>query len=1003
MNVQKILSCGHGALHMSVRFRSKFWTFILPFLGSKSKKPVAKKSKRYADTLCLPKTSFPLSVKDGLAPKREQEIQGTARFLELYAWQATQPREKVFCLHDGPPYANGKTHVGHAINKILKDITNRYKLLRGYRVHYVPGWDCHGMPIEIKALADARGKGQHSDLTPIQIREKARRCAMEAMRDQMESFKQWGVMADWSSVYTTLSPQYESAQLDIFYKIYEKGLIYRGYMPVYWSPSSRTALAEAELEYNPDHKSTAVYVKFPISYLPESLVEVIGDVCAEDCPVSALVWTTTPWTLPFNQAICFSDSLVYTFLKDKDSSEVFLCEDGFVSEMFGSEVEILGKVEGSGLKGAKYTHPISEKELPFLPGSHVTAGKGTGLVHTAPAHGHDDFQIALKYKLPVDCGVDGVGRYMDHAVDERLRGRKVGRDADEAVLEVLGDHVVKKEDYVHSYPYDWRTKKPIIIRASKQWFVDTHQLKEEALACLREVRIIPRQSEHGMTQQLQTRPYWCISRQRVWGLPIPVFYHRQSGEPLLTRETVDHLRDVFCQQGTDAWWTLPIEQLLPPHLVTEGTPKDYVKGEDILDIWFDSGSSWASVLKDEGGQADMYLEGQDQFGGWFQTSLLTSVAVQHRAPYRMLMVHGFATDEEGKKMSKSLGNVVDPERVVNGGKDKQKEPAYGVEVLRWWVAHSHAHSNIMIGPNILKQFSEALFKVRKCMRYLLGNLHDFDPVDDLLPYDSLLPQDQYMLHLLYEFGTQVDTFYDDYSYSKVLQSLERFVNTSLSSFYISTTKDRCYCSEKDSVERRSCQTTQYHVLKTLNVAAAPILPHLAEEVHAHLPPRAKQTDTLFQGGWLDLQEEWHNPDLKNRIVPIFAIKDSIADALTSESPSEFSVIIYASPLLSKYLSDLQAEKTSNQSTLCELLGVSHSTVLDVPPDVIPDDCMFVSGSIVIDVRDDTGKMVTVDDDYKLMIIVSECYLCERCRRYTSQSPTSPCERCLHALASSWES
>ncbi|KAL8566840.1 hypothetical protein ACOMHN_052238 [Nucella lapillus] len=1060
MNGQKLLSRGNSALHISVRFRSNFWSFILPSSRKPKKRPV-ERSKRYADSLCLPQTNFPLSVKNGLAAKRELEIQKTAQFDQLYAWQAAQSRDKVFSLHDGPPYANGKTHVGHAVNKILKDITTRYKLLRGHRVHYVPGWDCHGMPIEIKALAQARGKGQAKDLTPIQIRGKAKQFAMKAMEEQMQSFRRWGVMADWSSVYTTLSPQYQAAQLDVFYTIYEKGLIYRGYMPVYWSPSSRTALAEAELEYNPDHKSTSVYVKFPLSCVPEVLQEVVG----EDCTVFAVVWTTTPWTLPFNQAICYSKSMLYKCLKDKKSSEVFLCEDWFATEMFGTDLELLGKIEGADLKDACYIHPISEKELPFLPGSHVTAGKGTGLVHTAPAHGHDDFHIALQHQLSVDCGVDSTGRYIDHAVDDRLKGKIVGKDADEAVIDLLGNSVLKKEEYVHSYPYDWRTKKPVIIRASEQWFVNTQELKEQALACLRGVRIIPRQSEHGMTQQLQMRPYWCISRQRVWGLPIPVFYHRRSGKPLLTRDTVDHLREVFGQKGTDSWWTLPIEELLPPHLVTQGSPGDYVKGEDILDIWFDSGVSWASVLKDVGGQADMYLEGLDQFGGWFQTSLLTSVAVQQRAPYRTLMVHGFTTDEAGKKMSKSLGNVVDPEVVINGGKDKKAEPAYGVEVLRWWVAHSHAHTNIMIGPNILRQFSEALFKVRKCVRYLLGNLHDFDPVFDLVPYPRLLPQDQFMLHLLYDFAQQghrwvdhpaaavmearvpgqwvdrpaavvmeareqgrcwidhpaaavmearvqgrhwvdrpsVEGFYEDYNYGKVLQNLERFVNSSVSSFYISTTKDRCYCGKKDSVDRRSCQTTQYHVLKTLSVAAAPILPHLAEEVYSHMPASAKQTDLLFQGGWLEVEKAWHNPDLRNRIMPVFAIRDSIGNALGSASPSEFSVIIYASPLLHDYLIDLQKEKTSNQSALCELLGVSHSTVLDVPPDVIPEDCMFVSGSVDIDAKNEAGKMETSNVDYKLMIIVSESYLCERCRRYTSQSFASPCDRCLQAVADSWAS
>ncbi|KAK7104714.1 isoleucine--tRNA ligase, mitochondrial-like [Littorina saxatilis] len=1001
MNGQKLL-CSRAVLFTSTRSRSKFWNYVL---GRKAKQPKEDKSKRYADTLCLPKTKFPLSVKDGLAAKRELEIQKTAGFEQLYAWQASQPREKVFSLHDGPPYANGKTHVGHAVNKILKDITTRYKLLRGYRVHYVPGWDCHGMPIEIKALSQARTKGQSTHLSSVQIRDQAKKFAAEALKDQMASFRRWGVMADWSSYYTTLSPDYEAAQLDVFYNIYEKGLIYRDYMPVFWSPSSRTALAEAELEYNPEHRSTAVYVRLPLTRLTERLLDIVG----EDGAVSAVIWTTTPWTLPFNKAVCYSDAITYACLKEANSSDVYLCEEEFteaLSDILGRKLKLIGKLEGADLKGAKYAHPISRAELPFLPGQHVTARMGTGLVHTAPAHGHDDFQIALQHDLSVNCGVDEVGRYMDGAVDEKLRGRQVGKDADEAVIDLLGAHVLRKGEFVHSYPYDWRTKKPVIIRASKQWFVNTQQLKEKALECLQDVKIIPRQSEHGMTQQLQKRPYWCISRQRVWGLPIPVFYHRTTGDPLITRETVDHLKEVLRQEGTDAWWTLTVSDLLPAQLLSQldkGVPEDYIKGRDIMDIWFDSGVSWASVLKDVGGQADMYLEGIDQFGGWFQTSLLTSVAVQGHAPYRSLMVHGFATDESGKKMSKSLGNVVDPDTVVNGGKDKKKDPAYGVEVLRWWVGHSHAHTNIMIGPNILQQFSESLFKVRKSMRYLLGNLYDLDPDRDLLPYNSLLPQDQYMLHLLHEFAQQVEGFYEEYSYGKVLQALERFVNTSLSSFYINMTRDRCYCSDHDSEERRSCQTTQYHVVRVLSVAAAPILPHLMEEVHAHLPDNAKHTDVLFKGGWLEVEEEWHNPELKHRIMPVFSIRDSIVDALASASPSEFEVLIYASPLLDKYLKELQKDNISYVSPLCELMGTSHVTVLTVPPDVIPDDdCMFVSGSVDIH-KKEKDKVVTVNNDYKLMIMVSDAQLCERCRRYVSNSSTSPCDRCLHVLGGSWAS
>ncbi|KAK7502677.1 hypothetical protein BaRGS_00005927 [Batillaria attramentaria] len=994
MNQQSVRACRQGLLCVTKRL--------------KHSKNASKPSKRYSDTLNLPRTKFPLSVRDGQATKRELEIQRTCGFDDLYNWQWSQPRENVFVLHDGPPYANGKSHVGHAVNKVLKDITTRYKVLRGYRVHYVPGWDCHGMPIEVRALAETREK--HKEYTPLQIRDKARKFAMDAIQDQMKSFRRWGVMADWNSAYKTFSPEYQAAQLDVFFKIYKKGFIHRDYMPVYWSPSSRTALAEAELEYNSQHQSTAVYVRFPLKHLPQQLSDLVGS----NTRVSAVIWTTTPWTLPFNQAVCFSNSIRYVCLKQKKSSEVFLCEEKFaatLSSVLEKKLVPLGTIEGNNLQGTTYTHPLDERELPFIAANHVLAGKGTGLVHTAPAHGHDDFQVALAHKLPLDCHVDEAGRYMymDGAnldLHPDLLGKVVGEDADEAVIHLLGDSMLKQETFTHSYPYDWRSKKPVIIRASKQWFVNTQRLKYPAQAALCEVRIVPQQSEHGMVQQLKSRPYWCISRQRVWGLPIPVFYHCATEEPLITWETVNHISEVFTKQGTEAWWTLPISELLPAQVLEKlgkGRPEDYKKGEDIFDIWFDSGVSWASVLKDVGHQADAYIEGMDQFGGWFQTSLLTSVAAQGQAPYKTLLVHGFATDEEGKKMSKSLGNVVDPEVVINGGKDKSREPGYGADVLRWWVAHSHANTNIMIGPNLLAQFSSAVFKVRKSVRYLLSNLYDFDPSTHSVPYESLLPQDKFMLHLLYEFGQQVEVFYDEFSYYRVLQAVERFVNSSLSRFFIHMTRDRCYCGPQDSLERRSCQTVQHHSLKVLSVAAAPVLPHLMEEAYSHMPAKSKDADLLFQGGWFKLDRQWHNQFLYHRLQPVFAIRESITDTLNVENPLEFDIVIFASQLLREYLRELQPEVTSNVSPLCEIMQTSHTSIPDNPPRIIPeDDALIIKGSTDVFVPDfDSGELTKSREKYKVIILPAMKYMCERCRRYTSHSSTSPCERCLDVLGSHW--
>lgn len=640
--------------------------FRLKSSKSKNEKSNSKnKSKRYSHTLNLPQTLFPLSMKNGAAALRERDIQQTSSFQTLYQWQRKQSWDKEFVLHDGPPYANGKPHVGHTVNKVLKDITNRYKVLKKHKVHYRPGWDCHGMPIEVKAISDKAGN--HLQLTPLEIRAKANVFAEKALLEQKTAFQQWGVMADWNNVYKTLTPDYEAKQLEVFYKIYNKGYIYRDYMPVYWSPSSQSALAEAELEYNADHISKSVYIKFP-AIMPQ-----FSSILGTNSLVYAVVWTTTPWTLPFNQAVCYSSKIRYGFVRNRKNAEIYLCEEAFIEklkQLVSNELELVLSVEGLSLQGTVYTHPLSGGKLPFLSSTHVLPGKGTGLVHIAPAHGHDDFGVAKEYKLPKECHVDERGRYIS-GVNESLTGKTVGIDADDAVIAALGEHLMKMEDYVHSYPYDWRTKKPVIIRASKQWFVDLAALRPLALSSLSDVKIIPQQSERGMITELNTRPYWCISRQRTWGVPMPVFYNNATDEPLVTSETVEHLRELFLKHGSDCWWNLTVDELLPNSLlakINKGESSNYKKGSDILDIWFDSGVSWASVLQDYNGQADVYMEGIDQYKGWFQTSLLTSVAVNGKAPYKQIITHGFATDEEGKKMSKSVGNVVDPEVVINGGK-----------------------------------------------------------------------------------------------------------------------------------------------------------------------------------------------------------------------------------------------------------------------------------------------------------------------------------------------
>lgn len=963
----------------------------LTWIRTKSKKQ--KCEKKYSETLNLPKTNFPITLRSGEANKREREIQQACDFEGLYEWQQNQGRDKEFTLHDGPPYANGKPHVGHAINKILKDITNRYKLMRGFKVNYVPGWDCHGLPIEMKAVSS------NAKLTPLQIRDKAKKFAREAIETQMTAFKRWGVMADWGNkCYYTLDPSYEAKQLEVFYQMFEKGLIYQDFMPVYWSPSSGTALAESELEYNPDHVSKSIYVKFPVNNLSEQLENVIGWAGRD---MFAVVWTTTPWTIPGNQAVCVGPDLRYACLEDPDTSNIYICEKSFITKLFqlmGKTLRVINDFPGTALESATYRHPLSGEELPFLMGSHVTSEKGTGLVHTAPAHGHEDFQIAKTRHLKVVSVVDGFGRFDWHAGKD-LAGKTIGIDAEDKVIELLGSQVIAVEDYVHKYPYDWRTKKPIIIRASKQWFVNTNKLKDKAIECLSAVDIYPKSSEHSMLAQLQTRTYWCISRQRVWGLPIPVFYHKQTNQPLINRTTINHLISLVSQHGSDCWWTLSEDQLLPADMLKKmglGSASDYVKGEDILDIWFDSGISWAAVLP-EGQKADVYMEGIDQFGGWFQSSLLTSIAITDSAPYRSLVAHGFAVDEEGKKMSKSVGNVVDPETVIGGGKNKNKDPSYGADVLRLWSAEAHLDTTVMIGPNILEKCNQELFKIRKVLRYLLGNLHDFNNL--ALSTEQLWPQDRYMLHLLYQFRNQVSEFYDEYKYGKVAQTIDKFIINDVSGFYCTITKDRLYCSERDSINRQAVQYVQYHLLKVITEAMAPILPHFAEELYQHFPESLQQQgDSLFKTCWSSLDPSWHDTSTANIIKPVLDIKDHINSVICSENPMEFDVIIYASNLLYQVLKHYQEDETSSTSALTEMMQTSQTSITTKPLNIIPEDVQTEDGVCNVYVKDNIKQ----PEQYMLIISSATKNLCERCRRYTSESAKTPCPRCLLAMTDGWE-
>ncbi|KAM4772775.1 isoleucine--tRNA ligase, mitochondrial [Rhinophrynus dorsalis] len=957
--------------------------------------------RKYRDTVLLPHTEFPIRRSAGETAETELRVQEESGFLQLYAWQRERKTKKEFSLHDGPPYANGDPHVGHALNKIMKDITNRFHMMRGYKVSYVPGWDCHGLPIELRALADLGEEAEK--LSPTEIRRKARAFAEKAIEKQKSSFIRWGIMADWDNCYYTFDRKYEAKQLDIFYKMFDKGHIYQDYKPVFWSPSTRTALAEAELEYNQQHVSRSVFAKFPVQKAPTKLASSIDS----SPTISALIWTTQPWTIAANQAICYMPDTDYSIVKCANTGERYILATDRIDSTalsLGTQFEVLSTFKGSDLQDGVCVHPtIPGHTSPLLPANHVTMAKGTGLVHTAPAHGIEDYSVASHHKLPVDCLVDEAGCFTTGAGSD-LEHKAVLSEGNEAVIKMLtaSNNLLKEENFVHSYPYDWRTKKPVIIRASKQWFVNTENIKDKAQESLKKVKFVPSSAASRMLEMLDRRTYWCISRQRSWGVPIPVFYHKETGEPLMNRHTIGHIMALVEQHGSDVWWTHPLEELLPKSILQKAGSSsdvlDFKQGRDVLDIWFDSGTSWAHVLEDAEQRADVYMEGKDQLGGWFQSSLLTSVAARNKAPYRNVIVHGFTLSEKGEKMSKSVGNVVDPDIVINGGEDKVKEPAYGADVLRWWVAESNVFTEVLIGPVVLNSARDDINKLRNTLRFMLGNLSGFNPETDSVSSSEMYVIDQYMLHLLQDYASKVTDAYKGYDFGKVVRLLEALVTRDLSSFYFSIIKDRLYCEEEKDPKRRSCQTALAEALDIVVRSFAPILPHLAEEVFKYLPYR-KESDSVFRTGWIKSNTVWKKPGLVEAVEAACSIRDAFLGSIPGKNSAAYDVTIVIEPgLLFELMETLQLDETSSTSQLNEILMCSQTSLVTEIPLDLPAEASIIKGSFLINLE---GGDICEEESYKVVVQPSTKERCPRCRKYTTESALTPCPRCLEAIAGKW--
>ena len=775
----------------------------------------------YNQTVHLPQTDFPMRA--GL-PKREPEMLQEMYDHDLYHKMVKRNEGKpTFVLHDGPPYANGNIHIGTALNKILKDMIVKHRNMTGWCAPYVPGWDTHGLPIESAVLKDKKVK--RDEMTTAQFRTKCREYAESYIEKMTGQFQRLGVLGEWENPYITLLPEFEAKQIEVFGKMAEKGLIYKGMKPVYWCPFDQTALAEAEIEYA-DDPCTTIFVKFPVADDKGKLGQY-----ADLSRTYFVIWTTTPWTIPGNYAICLNAEFDYVLLQVPGGDVYVLAKDLAESVCKAAGIDyaactVLATLKGSAFELMRAKHPLFDRESVILNSEHVTLDAGSGCVHTAPGFGAEDFQICQQYDkaglthigVPVPVNAKGV------MTDERYNGQFYAKGNDMVVADLEAEgFLVAKENITHSYPHCWRCKHPIIYRATEQWFCSVDAIKDAAVKACDSIQWKPEWGKERMTSMITERNDWCISRQRVWGVPIPIFYCEDCGADIVTPETIAHVAGLFREHGSNVWFDREAAELLPQGFVCPKCGKaHFTKETDIMDVWFDSGSTWAAVAAERPYlkyPADLYLEGGDQYRGWFQSSMLTSIAVNGVAPYKQIATHGWTVDGEGKAMHKSLGNAVSPDEVI---KD------YGADMLRLWVASADYTQDMRISKDIMKQLSQAYLKIRNTARYMLGNLCDFEPDRDLVPAEHLMELDRYALHTFNELAKTARAAYDRYEFHAVYRAVYNFCVVDMSNFYLDIIKDRLYCGAE--AERRSAQTALYHILDGMTRLIAPILAFTSDEI-----------------------------------------------------------------------------------------------------------------------------------------------------------------------------
>ncbi len=927
----------------------------------------------YKDTLNLPKTSF--SMKANLA-KREPEMLEWWEEIHIYEKirDIAKGREK-YILHDGPPYANGNIHLGTALNKIIKDIVIKSKNMVGLDSVYVPGWDCHGLPIEHQVDQEL-GEKRHT-LSQAEKRRLCRTYAEKYVGIQREQFKRFGVFGEWEHPYVTMDYDYEATTIEEFGKLFLKGSVYKGKKPVYWCASCKTALAEAEVEYA-DHHTPSIYVKFPmVSDVSVLLPKLAGE------KVSVVIWTTTPWTIPANLAIALHEDFRYVAVKVEGEVLIFAeeltdyCLDAFGYR--GKDYEILDTFKGSALEGLKCRHPFIDRESVLIVAPFVTLEAGTGCVHIAPGHGQDDYEIGLEYGLDVYAPVDDDGKFT--AAVDFFAGQFVF-DANEAVIEKIKEvgSLLGSMDMVHQYPHCWRCKNPIIFRSTKQWFIsmEKNDLRKTALEAIDSVTWIPSWGRDRIYGMIENRPDWCISRQRSWGVPITVFYCERCNETILTREILDHVVGLVKKHGADVWFERKAADLVP-----EGTtcPKcggnEFRQETNILDVWFDSGVSHAAVLERRANlrsPSDLYLEGSDQHRGWFHSSLLESVGTRKRAPYKSVLTHGFVVDGNGKKMSKSLGNFIDPQKMVD---------QYGAEILRLWVAAEDYTVDIRISDEILKRLVDAYRRIRNTARYILGNLYDFDHDRDMVSCADMEEIDRWILHRLQEVIERVRKAYENYQFHVVYYTLYNFCTVELSSLYLDVLKDRLYTSKAESRERKSAQSAMYIILDSMIRLLAPVLTFSSEEIWQHMPGFEGKEASIHMTQFPGVNPAYVDAELGEKWQTLIGIRGEVSKAIEIARQNKVvghsldSCVHICAPeglrkLLESYLKDLRALYIVSQ---VNLVGTDE----------------------VVDAYESTEF-----EGLKIAVSKAEGTKCERCWNYSvdvgadSDHPTI-CTRCVGNL------